>query len=192
VALRTPPEAEAGQSLAEYCTDNPDRCFTQGDTNAPVTMVEVSDFGCPHCQTFHLETASQLEESYVESGNLRWIALPYALSASTLPASIAAMCAGEQDSYFEFSHALFAIEPTEFRVSLDGLRQAAGQVDLDIDAFNTCLDAGRFTAVINQNREAAREVQVTGTPTFFVEDIKLVGAQPFTAFAQAIESIMGN
>lgn len=192
LALRTPPQAEAARSLAEYCTQYPDRCFAQGSVDAPVTMVEVSDFGCPHCRDFHLETAEDLKAQYVDAGIVRWIALPYALGTSTLPASVAAMCAGQQDQYFEFTNALFQIEPTELRVTADGTRQAAETIGLDMDEFASCLDSGSNATVINQNREAARDVQVTGTPTFFLNDTTLVGAQPLSAFSQVIESLASN
>jgi protein-disulfide isomerase len=192
LALRTPSQAEAAQSLAEYCDENPARCMSVGSSDAPVTMVEVSDFGCPHCQTFHLETASALKEQYVDTGSVRWIALPYALGTSTLPATVAAMCAGEQEQYFEFTDALFQVEPAELRISPDGYRQVAESISLDLDEFNACLDSGRFVETVNQNRDAARNVQVSGTPTFFLNDIRLVGAQPLSAFSQTIESLLSN
>jgi protein-disulfide isomerase len=191
LALR-PGTTEEVQTLAEYCAANPDRCAFSGDEAAPVTMVEVSDFGCPHCQTFHTETAEALHEQYVEPGTMRWVALPYALSTTTLPAAAAAMCANEQDSYFEFTDAMFAIDPVEERLTPEGYQQAAETVGLDLDQFSSCLDDGRNISIVNQNRDAARNNQVTGTPTFFLNDQTLSGAQPLAAFAQVINSLVST
>lgn len=192
LALRTPSQAEAAPSLADYCGDNPDRCFVQGAADAPVTMVEVSDFGCTHCRDFHLNTAADLKEQYVDNGSVRWVALPYALNTSTVPAAVAGMCAGEQKQYFEYANALFPIEPAQLRLSQEGFMQAAESVGLNMDEFSSCLESGRFASTINQNREAAQKAQVSGTPTFFLNDQKLVGAQPLSAFSQTIQSLISN
>lgn len=189
LALR-PTSAEPVQTLTEYCAANSDRCAFSGDEAAPVEMVEVSDFGCPHCQTFHTETAEALREQYVEPGTLRWVALPYALSTSTVPAAAAAMCANEQEGYFEFTDALFAIDPVEERLTPEGYQQAAETVGLDLDQFGSCMDSGRYISIVNQNRDAARNNQVSGTPTFFLNDETLSGAQPLSAFAQMIDSLL--
>lgn len=189
LALR-PSQAVEVQALADYCAENSDRCAVAGDDSAPVTMVEVADFGCPHCQTFHAETADSLMEQYVDTGTVRWVALPYALSTNTVPAAASAMCANEQDSYFEYAGELFSVEPAELRLSPEGYRQAAETVGLDIDAFAECMDDGRYISVVNDNREAARNVGVTGTPTFFLNDEELSGAQPLSVFSQAINAII--
>lgn len=191
LALR-PSSVEPVQTLAEYCAANSDRCAFSGEENAPVTMIEVSDFGCPHCQSFHAETAEALREQYVVPGTMRWVAMPYALSTTTLPAAAAAMCANEQDSYFEFADALFAIEPVEDRITPEGYEQAAGTVGLDLDQFGSCMDDGRYISIVNSNRDAARDNQVSGTPTFFLNDETLSGAQPLAAFSQVITSLLNE
>lgn len=191
LALQTPP-AETVLPLAEFCDANPENCNFTGDANAPVTFVEVSDFGCPHCRDFHVNTADLIKEQYVDSGQVRWITVPYALSPTTLPSAAAALCASEQTDYFTFSQALFAIEDRDLRVSADGLRQAAEQVGLDIEAFTDCLDSGRHATTVTENRDAAGQVNVTGTPTFFVNGEVVSGAQPFAVFQQAINSALSG
>lgn len=189
LALR-PSEATAVQTLAEYCQDNSDRCIAMGQADAPITMIEVSDFGCIHCQAFHAETATPLKTEYVDTGSVRWVVLPYALSSTTLPATASAMCANEQDKFFDYSNALFAIEPAEFRISADGYRQAAETVGLDIEQFTSCLSDTRYNSTISSNQEAARRVGVSGTPTFFVNDTEVNGAQPFSSFSQIFNSLL--
>lgn len=191
LALRTP-EPEAVQTLSEYCEENPERCAFMGESTAPVTMVEVSDFGCPHCTNFHNNTAEAVEESYVESGRLEWIALPYALRPETVPAAAASLCASEQGQYFEYTNELYSIEDTALRLSADGIRQAAESLGLDMEPFVDCLDSRRHNETVTENREAATRAQVSGTPTFFINDVTISGAQPFSVFEQTINTILSQ
>jgi protein-disulfide isomerase len=189
LALRPSP-TESVQTLSEYCLENSDRCAFLGEENSPVTMVEVSDFGCVHCTAFHNETATPLKEQYVDPGTVRWIALPYALSTTTIPAAASAMCANEQDAYFDYANALFGIDDTTFRLSPEGYQEAALAVGLDIDAFSSCMSDGRYINTVESNRDAARNNGVSGTPTFFLNDEELSGAQPLSVFSQVIESLI--
>ncbi len=74
-------------SLAQYCHDNPDNCIFKGSADAPVSIVEISDYGCSHCRDFNLETAGLIDDLYVNPGDVQWITLPFALNAGTLPAA---------------------------------------------------------------------------------------------------------
>lgn len=178
-------------SLNDYCETNPDRCVSVGEADAPATLVEVSDFGCPHCQTFHQETAPLLKSEYVDSGDLQMLFVPYALRAETTPAAIAAMCANEQDAYYEFSDAMFQ-QDLSIANSPEGFENAAGAAELDMDAFNACLADNEYADVISQNQLAAQAAGVTGTPTFFLNDDIIQGAVPFAQFQSRIESILGG
>lgn len=191
LALR-PSQAAPVQTLAEYCEENSDRCIALGDESADITLVEVADFGCIHCQSFHNNTATPLKEAHLDTGNIRWVVVPYALSASTVPAAASAMCAHEQDKYFDYANALFTIEPPTTRLSADGFRQAAETVGMDMDTFISCMDSGRFLRVIGDNQTAARAVGVTGTPTFFLNDQEINGAQPLAVFNEAIGTLMSQ
>jgi protein-disulfide isomerase len=162
----------------------------QGSSEAPVTMVEVSDFGCSHCTDFHNETAEPLAEEYVDTGQMRWIALPYALGTATLPAAASAMCAAEQERYFEYTDAMFAEPNVELRVSPLGFRQAAEAIGLDLESFDNCVESGKYEPAVNQNREAARDADVTGTPTFFINGERIGGAVPLSVFQQTIDSLI--
>lgn len=189
LALR-PSESRTVQTVAEFCAANPENCAQIGESDAPVTMVEISDFGCVHCTDFHNNTAEDLKAQFVDNGTVHWVVLPYALSTTTLPAAAAALCAGEQDRYFEFANALFAIDDTTVRISPAGYRQAAETVGADLDAFQSCMDDGRNIDLVNTNRDVARDNRVSGTPTFFLNDETLSGAQPLDVFAQTINSLV--
>lgn len=177
-------------TLASYCNDNPDRCVTHGNKDASVTIVEVADFGCSHCRDFNEETMPLLKEQYVDTDEIYWVVLPYALSDATLPMSNAAMCANEQGAFFEYGDALFAQQSDPSLGTSTGLEQVAESLGLDVDAFSQCLSNGRYNATISDNITAARSVGVSATPTFFLNDRKLEGALPFSVFQQRIDALM--
>lgn len=191
LAVRPPEEASAF-SLAEFCSENPANCAAIGPEIAPVTMVEVSDFGCPHCKDFHNQTAAPLKEQYVDTEQMRWLALPYALSPATVQAAAAAMCANEQDQYFAYANALFSQEDAETRLSPVGIRQAAEAIGLDLESFDSCVESNRYVRTVNRNQDAARDAGVTGTPTFFINDRTIRGAEPLATFQETIEGLLGQ
>ncbi len=173
-------------TLAKYCADNPDRCMVRGNPNAPVTIVEVSDYGCGHCRNFHVDTLPLLLAQYVETNQVRWITLPYALSSTTLPATNAAMCANEQGAYYEYAELLFRQQGSPIAFTPEGYAQAAQQLNLDMDSFNRCVSEGRYVNIIQENRNAARSVGISATPTFMINNRILEGNQPYAVFQQRI------
>ena len=190
LAIREP-ETQSAQTLATYCADNSDNCVSIGSEDAPVTLVEVSDFGCPHCQAFHQEKSAQIKENYVDTGIVKWVFLPYALRPETVPAANAALCSGDQGSYSEFTDALFDL-PTEIALTRDGFITAADEVDLDIDSFTACLEDGRYNRTVSTNQNAARAVRVSGTPTFFVNDQIVTGNVPMSEFERLFSQYSGS
>ena len=178
------------QALSEYCRENPDNCVTKGSDEAPVNIVEVSDYGCGHCRNFNLDTAPLLENLYVRQGQVQWVSLPYALGAATTPAAEAAMCANEQDAYFEFHEKLFEKQSELQDLTSDGFRPVAQEVGLDMDAFNSCVGGDRYADVIQANISAATRAGVRETPNFYINDTQYRGNIPLTTFQQAINSIL--
>jgi protein-disulfide isomerase len=187
-----PTQEVVGQPLEEYCQENPGSCVSKGDDNALVTIVEVSDYGCSHCKNFNLETAGLLQDLYVTPGQVKWIVLPFALGPQTAPASVAAMCAGEQDSFFDYHHRLFELQGDPQFMTAASFRQVGEELELDMDEFNACLENGRHNNTIQQNVAAATAVDVNSTPSFFVNGVLLRGNQPLTAFQQQINTIIGE
>jgi len=185
------PEAQQRQTLAEYCDQNEENCVVLGSGDAPVTLVEVSDFGCPHCRDFHQEKAIPLKEEYVDTGQVKWIFLPYALRAETVPAANAALCAAEQDKYFEFAEALFN-HSTETNLIREGFLSAAEKAGLVIEPFVACLEDGRYNSTIGANQQAARTARVSGTPTFFVNDQIVSGNIPLEEFERIFNQFSGS
>jgi len=181
-----PPAAPEPFSLTDYCNDNSDACVSMGEDDAPVTILEISDFGCPHCRNFNADTAPLLEEQYVETGIVRYVSVPFALGPTTLIGASAAMCAGEQDSYFEYQTALFANTDNDNYLTPEGVVETAVEIGLDEAAFDTCVSSGKYASTVQDNIDAAQEAGVSSTPTFFVNDRELRGNNPLENFASYI------
>jgi protein-disulfide isomerase len=188
------PAADAGGTggLVSYCEANPDRCIVKGDENAPVTMVAIEDFACSHCRDFHLSTHGELVSEYVDTGQVRYIALPYALRPETLPSASASMCAAEQDAYFEYSLAVYQEFGSNGYLSPEYLSSTAGEIGLDVAAFDECFNSRRYEETIAQNQIAAAESGVSGTPNFFIDGYQLAGNYPYAEFERQIQIALNS
>lgn len=157
----------------------------KGPESAPVTIVEFSDFQCPHCRTFHMEIFPTLQSFYGD--NVRWVFVNKFFADGHQYAEKAAIggeCAARQGKFWEYADFVFAHQEELG----DGLvDRAASEVGLDTASYAQCLD-GRETAseVAADQAEAAR-VGVDGTPYFFVNGQMVRGAQPVGVFNQILE-----
>ncbi len=158
-----------------------------GSPDAPVVIVEFSDFECPFCKRFFDETEPQIIEKYVKTGAVRFVYRDFPLSsihADAEPAARAARCAGEQGKFWQYHNRLFerqeSLSPANFGVW-------AGELGLDAAAFSACLGSGKYAAEVAKDLADGQAAGVTGTPTFFVNGTMLVGALPFAEFETAIE-----
>ncbi|MGD2076756.1 MAG: thioredoxin domain-containing protein [Chloroflexota bacterium] len=178
-------------TLTQYCLDNPDNCFLKGSTDAPVKIVEVSDYGCSHCRDFNLETAGLLEDLYVAPGDVQWIIMPFALNVGTFPAASAALCANEQGQFEAFHHRMFELQgdPTIFTPA--GLSLVAADLGLDQAAFDSCVEGAVYDNVVQENIREAELAGVNATPSFFINDRRFSGNLPLPAFQSEIASALG-
>jgi protein-disulfide isomerase len=178
-------------TLADYCLENPTNCISKGSSDAPVTVVEISDYGCSHCRDFNLETAGILEDLYVTPGDVQWITLPFAMSATTFPATTAAMCANDQGQFEVFHQRLFELQGNPAIYTSEGLSQLAAELGLDQATFASCIEDAVYDSVIDRNIREANLAGVNATPTFFVNGKKLGGNYPLTTFQSEITSALG-
>lgn len=176
--------------LANYCENNEGACVFLGDENAPVTMVEVSDLGCPHCNDFHHQSFQPLLDTFVSSGLVRWVALPYALSNTTLPAAAASMCANEQGAYFDFVQSMYDRFDGTNHLSRTSIDEVATEIGLDMTAFSNCVDSNRYVSQIQRNQSTARIAGVSGTPSFFVNGRMIEGNVPLAEFQTRIQAAL--
>jgi len=197
-----PPTAEPTPSrsliLEDYCNSNPDNCVAIGAADAPVTLVEVSDYGCGHCANFNLNSADILKSEFVETGQVRWITLPYALGGQggypTLPSAASALCANEQgaDAFEAYHKALFALQGTANYNTRDGFMSVAENLGLDMAAFEACYDSGRYESTVGENIQAANRSGVSATPTFYVNGQIVRGNLPLDSFRQLLATEAGS
>lgn len=154
-----------------------------GPENAPITIVEFSDFQCPFCRRAH-PTIEQLLKEYPDKIRFVYRDYPLSFHPRATPASQAAHCAGDQGKYWEY-HKNLMLEQGD--LSDDDLKKRATTVGLDTAKFNACYEAKPHTAKIQAAFDDGAAVGVTGTPAFFVNGRSLVGAQPLEAFKQIIQ-----
>ncbi|MEW5956247.1 MAG: DsbA family protein [Chloroflexota bacterium] len=161
-----------------------------GSPDAPVVIVEYSDFQCPYCGRHFREVESRLKESYVKNGQVRLVYKHYAfLGQESVWAALASECAAEQNKFWEYHNLIFSRQSGENQgaFSQDNLKAWAAELKLDPTAFNQCLDSNKYLEVVQANTLEGRQLGIRGTPGFYVNDIPIVGAESFEVFQQVIE-----
>ncbi len=160
-----------------------------GAENAPVTLVEFSDYQCPFCERFYSDAEKQIREQYVKTGKVKFIYRDFPLSfhENAQKAAEAAECAGEQGKYWEMHDKLF-----ESGVSggVAGFKQYAQQLRLDTGKFNTCLDSGQMAPEVQKDFSDGQRAGIQGTPGFIINGQLVSGAQPFSVFQQVIDAAL--
>ena len=156
---------------------------SRGPANAPITIVEFSDFECPYCSRAE-ETVSEVMRVYGDKIRVVYRDLPLPSHANAPKAAEAAHCAGDQDKYWEMHAKLFA---NQRALDVASLKKYAGELKLDQARFDKCLDSGVKAPIVEESRKVGNEAGVTGTPAFFVNGILISGAQPFDAFKEVID-----
>jgi protein-disulfide isomerase len=188
--------SDGGSTSAEFIiptprpADIPREGTTLGNPDAPLTIVEYSDFLCPFCTQAALEIVPQIEEEYVATGKVKlvWKQFPSVQlhGEAAVTAAEASECAAEQNAFWEYHDALF-LNNARVVFNTDNLKRLAQELNLDTEAFNTCLDEGRYTDKVADDYNEGRRRQVTGTPTFFVGQTEVVGARPYSDFKTTID-----
>lgn len=167
-----------------------------GDPDAPVVLVEFSDYECPFCGRFYSETLSQIKANYIDTGlaKLAYRDFPLSFHQRAVPAAIAARCVGEQlgdEGYFAMHDEIFE---NQRQISDANLRTYAQRVGADMGQYDTCFaDAdGSQEALVRADMADGQAAGVSGTPTVFVNGQRIVGAQPYAVFEAAIEAALAE
>ncbi|MBH25314.1 MAG: thioredoxin [Myxococcales bacterium] len=156
---------------------------TKGNANAAVTIVEFSEFQCPFCSRV-LPTVNQIMEKYPNDVRIVFKHNPLSFHKDAPLASEAAMAAGEQGKFWEYHDILFKNQKALKRPELE---KYAEQLGLDMAKFKAALDQGKFKEQIKKDQALASKGGARGTPNFFVNGIKVVGAKPFPEFQKIID-----
>ena len=160
-----------------------------GPEDAPVVIIEFSDYQCPFCRKFATETLDKILEAY--KGKVRFVYRDFPLEnihPYALKAAEAADCAGEQGKYFEYHDILFQKQSDWSQRGEEAFVEYARQVGLNVESFKTCLASGKYEQEVRKDLQDGLEAGVTGTPAFFINGIPVRGAQPFEVFKTIIDS----
>jgi len=175
-----------------------------GNPDAPITIVEFSDFQCPFCARFHTQTLPLLLEEYIEQDKVKIVFRDFPIQSihpNALPASIAAECANDQNKFREMHDVLFEKQNSWNRVetndALSLFSQYASDMQLDQETFDSCLTSGKHIPEIQNDLNDGRDYGVSGTPGFFVGNdqigfVELKGAQPFESFKKVIDAQLNS
>ena len=155
----------------------------KGPDNAPVQIVEFSDFECPFCSRVN-PTLQQVQEKYGDKVAIEFRQFPLAIHRNAKKAGEASLCANDQGKFWAMHDAMFADQKN---LTVDGLKGIAASIELDTAAFNTCLDSGKYGDQVDADMAEGSRAGVTGTPAFFVNGRFISGAVPFDSFAEVID-----
>lgn len=182
---------QAQQPSAPTKIDLGDAPF-KGNANAPVTIVEFSDFQCPFCGSFFQATLPSIEKDYVATGKAKFVYKNFPLSfhPNAQPAALAAECAKEQGKFWEMHDLLFSNQEALSRTKYTDF---AKQLGLDVTKFDSCVDSSKYLNNVNADFSQGQTAGVSGTPSFFIGNDKkgytlVVGAQPYAAFKSALDA----
>ena len=161
-----------------------------GPENAPVTIVEFGDFQCPFCKRFYADVEEALFRKY--KGKIRFVFRDFPmLDIHPLAGMVAeaAHCAGDQGKFWEYHDLAFQTQPQRDKADMFAL---AKRLNLDITVFKDCMDTRKYVPHVVADHCDGLSLGITGTPTFFINGRKLVGAQSLSTFSAYIDAELGN
>ena len=175
-----------------------------GKLDAPITIIEFSDFQCPFCAKFHIDTLPSIMNEYIKNGQVKLVFRDFPIQSihpNALPASVAAECANEQKKFKEMHDVLFEKQNEWSNKNIESVMntfsQYASDLGLEEKAFDSCLKNGKYIEEIQKDLDDGRTYGISGTPGFFIGNdqigfIELKGAQPFENFKKVIDNQLKN
>jgi protein-disulfide isomerase len=184
-------DAQLQQEVAEVTVDDDP---VLGNPDAPVTIIEFSDYQCPFCRVFWKDTLPLIIGEYVADGRVKIVYRDFPLSSHpmAIPYAEAAECAGDQDRYWEMHDIIFGEQEKLAdglieSLTIEDLSNATEALEMDKEEFDTCMEEHKYLDEIRKDFEDGDAAGVTGTPSFFINGERVVGALPFEAFQTIIE-----
>lgn len=190
-------EAQIADTELEEATIDDDTVL--GDSGAPVTIIEFSDYQCPFCRVFWGETLPSLKEQYIDTGKVKFVYRDFPLSAHpmALPYAMATECADEQGGFWEMHDKIFEEQQkygdgTVTALTSEDIFEWVADLELNVEAFGACMEAGTYQEEIAKDFEDGVKTGVEGTPTFFVNGQLVRGAVPFESLQLIIDAELGG
>jgi protein-disulfide isomerase len=167
-----------------------------GNKNAPLTIVEYTDYQCPFCQRFHVTAFAELKKAYIDTGKVRFYSkdMPLDFHPNAMRAAMAARCAGEQGKFWELRDTMGANPDA---LDIDHILGFAANLKLDTAALRMCIDGGKYKERVQTDVLEAMKIGANGTPTFIVgksvgngvDGELVVGAMPFQMFDAKLKEL---
>ena len=173
-----------------------------GNPNAPLTIVEFSDFQCPFCAKFHAQTLPLINENYIKTGKIKFIYRDFPITGihpNALPAALASECADDQGKFWPYHDKIFQnqnqwkdLELTQVMILF---KQYASELKLNEDEFVACLDSGKYVDEVNSDYQDGQKYGIEGTPGFFIGNdkigyTKVSGAKPYPSFQIVFDEVL--
>ncbi len=183
-----------GTAAAQTAAPNTLSSRTRGSPKAPITVYEMSDFQCPYCQRFALETFPTLEREYVATGKVRWVFVNFPLTSihsNAVPAAQVALCAGRQGAFWRMHDLLFTHQQTwaPLKEAAPFFLSLADSAEISKPALLACVNSPESIAEIRAEGEGSERSGAQSTPTFYIEGGLLAGAHPLPVFREILDSI---
>ena len=167
-----------------------------GNPDAKITIVEFGDYQCTFCDKFHDETMKKIDQAYIKAENVNFVYRDFPLNGpQSILASEASYCAQKQNKFWEYHNTLYdnwGGENTGW-ITKNVLIGFANDIKLDLDSFSQCLENSEFKQKVLDNEQFAREIGIDATPSFLIfndsELYRIIGAQPFEKFEQALQEL---
>ena len=187
-------EAETAPEIEISKDDDP----MLGDPNAPITIIEFSDYQCPFCARFYTQTLPILESEYIEKGKVNFVYRDFPIQnhPNAMPAAIASECADEQGQFWQYHDILFDRQDMWKKLNGEDIVYAfknyAEELNLDNEVFDSCFDSGKYLEEVEKDLSDGRSYKISGTPTFFIGNNEvgyssMFGAKSFSDFQDIIE-----
>lgn len=172
--------------------------FEVGSANAPLTLIEYTDYQCPFCRQFHTGTYEEIKKNYIDTGKLRFISrdFPLDMHDNAPRAALAARCAADQGKFWELRQVMIV---NANQLQMPNLLAYAADLKLDVDKFSDCVASEKYKPDIVTDLAEGRAAGVSGTPTFilgrmtdgYIDGIRIVGALPYAMFDAKMQSVIG-
>jgi len=197
--VQQPTQSSGPQIIQVSLDDDP----VKGNPDAPVTIVEFSDFQCPFCKRFHETTFQLIQENYIDTGKVKFVYRDFPIPSihpnGAIPAALASECADEQGMFWEYHDKIFENQKNwELLAAEDVAKEFkayAQELELNTNQFNDCLNSEKYMDEVSKDYQEGNSYGITGTPTFFIGNeksgyIKLTGAQPYSTFQRVLDQML--
>jgi len=171
--------------------------FSVGKENAPLVLVEYTDYQCPFCQRYHNDSFAQIKTNFVDTGKVRYVSrdFPLPFHENARRGATAARCAAEQGKFWELRHTMIV---NADQLQADKLGGYAKSASLDVPKFQACVDSDKFKAAIDKDIAEGTAAGINGTPSFVLgriengklQGVRMVGAMPYQQFEAKIQEML--